>query len=528
MKKLFFFIFLIIACSHLKAQITSYPKYYYRDGTNKPFDKEFDLMIPFKQRDSIYYIYLYKHLRNKSFPKSLEKEKSPLPHIELKGNWIKNKAGDTTYYKVELRFDPLQKEYSLLKPSKIYSLIFFKGITEGSENIINALKNEYDSTRKISSGGTAYKKFENERNRQEKANRIVTYHADFSEYSSFYINKVHPLEKNLEARRDEDLNFKFECNSNYLNDTCISTLFNLFNGKSCSPVKVRCADTCNSLNLILSLYKINCYNISFFIKGLANLANLDQSDKYLKENKFELRKTNIDKSILDLYKLESLILNIKTQLNIKECKDQIYCLDTLNSCLNGLLNELNNSSKRVSEIMKLTNDLKSIKIDSRLFIDYSISDINSYVYNFQARNELIITPVFGYALYGFQTGFNGFTPYLGFQINFQGLNRDIPFNQIRKKTLFQRMCFTTAWTLTGVQEQNKRYDLFLNSSLITSLGLKFSHILMLNAGALWFKKADPSDLVSTKSIAVTPILSLSVNLEIDKLLNGFTKLIPLK
>jgi hypothetical protein len=141
---------------------------------------------------------------------------------------------------------------------------------------------------------------------------------------------------------------------------------------------------------------------------------------------------------------------------------------------------------------------------------------------------MAITPVFGYAFYGFQKGFSGFTPYLGFQVNFQGMNRNDPFNQIKRKTIWQRTCFTTAWTLTSVQEVNKRDDLFDKSSLITALGYKLSHVMMLNAGVLWFKKENPNVLITDKSVAATPVLSLSLNLEIEKLLNGFTKLIPKK
>jgi hypothetical protein len=513
----------------VKAQIASFPKYYYGDGTKMPFDKAFDLMIPFKQRDSIYYIFLYKRWGHVSFYESMQKTHPPT--IKLNSNWVKNKAGDTTYCKVELRYNQSQKQYSLLKPSKTYSLIFIKGINKiFEEDVLKAFKIEYDKTGDILPDGTAYKIFYSllVKLKKDSTAFIKTPHTDFNEYIQFYCDKLLPLENRLDAKKKEDSDFKFECTGTYLNEDCISKLFNLFNGKGCSPVTIRCVDTCNFVNLILSLTKIRCDNIIPFLKGLGNLSNLDQSDKYVKENRPELRKINITKSLSDLYELKNLILNIKTQLTLKECGDQIYCLNELNVCINKLVNELNNSNKRVSEIIKLPNDIESLKIESRLFIDYSITDVNTYVYNFQTRNELAITPVFGYAYYGFQKGFNGFAPYLGFQINFQGLNRDVPFNQIRRKTLGQIMCFTTAWTLSGIQEQNKRYDLFEKGSLITSLGFKFSHIVMLNGGVLWFKKENPNALITTKSVAVTPILSLSVNLEIEKLLNGITKLIPLK
>ncbi len=531
MKKILLLIFILLVYFQANAQVASYPKFYYSDGTNKPFDKEFDLMIPFKEQESLYYdyIYLYKHNGNKSFSKSLDKENGEIPFVKLYGAWKKNKTGDTVYYKVEFRYDPNQKEYSLLKPSGTYSFIFFKGITTGSNNIINALRTEYTVSGNISPNGYAYKEFEIERLRQRELNKINTYHEDFNDYILFFKNDLLPLEEEIKLKKQEDLDYKLICEGSYLNSDCAANLVNLLNNKGCILTSTRCIDTCKVSNLILSLNKINCNNINAFIKGLSGLSNIEQNEKYLKDSKFELRKANIEKSISDLYEVINLVVNFRIQLSsTQECKNQLNCLDEISNCLNELITELNNSNKRTSEILKLTSDLKSIYINSRLFIDYDVAGVNTYIYNFQARNEMAITPVFGYAYYGFQTGFSGFTPYLGFQVNFQGVNRDVPFNQIKRKTFWQRTCFTTAWTLTGIQEPNKRYDLFDKSSLITALGFKFSHIAMLNSGVLWFKKENPNALESSKSIAATPVLSLSLNLEIEKLLNGFTKLIPLK
>lgn len=531
MKNILLLIFILLVYFQTNAQLVSYPKYYYGDGTNKPFDKEFDLMIPFKEQKPLYYdsIYLYKHKGNKSFQKSLDKENGELLNVKHYGSWEKSKTGDTIYYKVQFRYNPNQKEYSLLKPSGIYSLIFFNGITDGSNNIINALKKEYLNSGNISLDGEAYKEFKKERERQRTKNNINTYHEDFNEYINFYKDKLLPLENKLIQEKQKDSDYKFKCEGNYLKNDFLVHLFNLLNGKGCMVGSIKCLDTCKISSLILYLNKINCSNITYLLKGNAVLSNLEQTENYIKDGKYDLRRTNIEKSLSDLYEIRNLIVNFKTQLTTtQECKNQICCLDELSIIIDKLISELINTNKRVSEIKKLTSDQESIFVNSRLFIDHDVAGVNTYIYNFQARNEMAITPVFGYAYYGFQKGFSGFTPYLGFQINFQGLNRNDPFNQIKRKTIWQRTCFTTAWTLTGVQEPNKRYDLFSNSSLITALGFKFSHVVMLNGGVLWFKKENPNALVTSKSIAAAPVLSLSLNLEIEKLLNGFTKLIPIK
>jgi hypothetical protein len=281
--------------------------------------------------------------------------------------------------------------------------------------------------------------------------------------------------------------------------------------------------------MIPLLNSLSCSNILGYTKGYTVLSKIGKNDEYAKHDNFELRRKNLEFSLNELNDLKSITLQLRTQLQtIQKCKDQLSSIAIIDSWLTAVIDTLFESKKRVLNIIKLKSELESIYIESHLFIDVDITEVDTYIYNFQARNEMAITPVFGYAFYGFQKGFSGFTPYLGFQVNFQGMNRNDPFNQIKRKTIWQRTCFTTAWTLTSVQEVNKRDDLFDKSSLITALGYKLSHVMMLNAGVLWFKKENPNVLITDKSVAATPVLSLSLNLEIEKLLNGFTKLIPKK
>jgi hypothetical protein len=151
----------------------------------------------------------------------------------------------------------------------------------------------------------------------------------------------------------------------------------------------------------------------------------------------------------------------------------------------------------------------------------------SYIMDFSTRTSVYITPVFGYAVYGFQNNFTDFSPYLGFQINFKPIASKIPFQLIRPMTLLQRLCFTTAWTLRSVSYPAQRQDFFGNStSLITALGFKFGHVIMINVGTLWFKQLNPNPVLTNKKIVSTPLVGLSANFSISQLINGFTTLIP--
>ena len=535
-------LFLISAKSSAQKIIIPYQKVYFGDGKNKPFDKEFDLMMPFNKKDTIYDVFLYKHRGNKTFAKSLDKEPDgEIRAIRLNNNW--EKINDTDYLKVEMRYKEAVKKpfnakkpfarrkdpYSLLKPSRSYSLIITNGLTAEAAKIIDALRTEYNASGgTISSNGTAYAEYVNQRERQRKKNKIVTLDPSFPAYINFY-DSLRRLEDSLSKYQIIDSTVIVSCTGERLfDDDCIGDLLRSFNGDGCLKTPVKCVDTCNLLRLILSLQKLTCDNKAYFVQGKATLANIGLVKDYPKWEKYLIRRSNTDLNLSDLLKLKNVIQQVLFQLTGSNCEDYIRCLQRMEQTITGLIDEVSTVSTNINNVLKYREEIDAFPIASELFIDYEIAGMNTYIYNFQARNEMAITPVFGYAYYGFQKDFGGFTPYLGFQVNFQGVNRDDLFHQIKRKTIWQRLCFTTAWTLTEIKEDKKRDDLFDKSSLITALGFKLSHIVMINAGGLWFKKEDPNPIVTDKKIAVTPVVALSLNLEVDRFLNGFTKLIPKK
>ena len=536
MRKIILLVLTFIAFFFYKesfAQQTNHPKVYYGDGKNKPFDKEYDLMIPYAQQQSIDTIFLYRHKGNKGLLESFKKEKNGVLKTSIiKGSW--EKLRDTNFLKLELRYNEDKKApYSLLKPGGTYSIIAVMGIDLGSQSLIKALGSEYKKNNgSISDTGIAFKNYKKQRKIQNTTPPgIVTYSTNFDDYKSFYIDELRPLEDSLASYIVIEKGGKENCKDKekeLISSKCLGVLLKNFNGEGCIAVPVKCIDTCTMLNLILSLQNFKCKDSLDFIRGKFILTNILSEKLHLSDDKYAGRKTNVEINIADLTKLINLIRQIRLQLKGDECKESLECLIEIENLLLHLIKSLVHSGKQIDTVVKWQNEIKKVIVDSELFSDYSIANANTYIYNFQARNEMAITPVFGYAYYGFQSGFNGFTPYLGFQINFQGVNREDPFNQIHRKTVWQRMCLTTAWTLTAIEEKNKRYDLFNKSSLITAIGYKFSHIVMFNAGALWFRQEDADPLVTKKKMAVSPVLSISVNMEIDKLLNGFSKLIPIK
>ncbi|HVM87911.1 MAG TPA: hypothetical protein VMT76_06960 [Puia sp.] len=253
---------------------------------------------------------------------------------------------------------------------------------------------------------------------------------------------------------------------------------------------------------------------------------------------------NLASSIKFIENAKEILTKLEFEKNFENCG---VCID---SCCKICHLEKNNFTELYSALKKyaaklgytkeLMNTLESAyrKFKDSLIIPYvylgskiDMYGANSFIIDFQTRTAVHITPVFGYCYYGFGSlfgaGMQGFSPYLGFQINFEPLNQNVPFRLINQKHFWQRLCFTTGWTLASIAKAGKRSDFFGNStSLYTALGLKLSHVFTFNAGALWFRANNPNPVVTDKAIACIPSASLSINFTASQLLGDFVKLIP--
>lgn len=172
-------------------------------------------------------------------------------------------------------------------------------------------------------------------------------------------------------------------------------------------------------------------------------------------------------------------------------------------------------------------EIKSKIVENDLFIKSTSFSATSEIYSFETRAKFKITPDFGYVGYGFQKDFNGFTPYLGFQIEFRYFDKNIPFKLIPNKTIWHRLSFNTGITLASLKKDGQREDFFKDKSLLMGFGFRLSNALRLTGGTMLFNKEDPNPLVDNKQIGVTPFVGLSIDLSLKQLLNDMSSLIPL-
>ncbi len=272
-------------------------------------------------------------------------------------------------------------------------------------------------------------------------------------------------------------------------------------------------DLCNKL------YHIADSNLISVIEGEISLNGGLNSKKEIEYSK---KKENCKKSIKQIEELE-ISLDKLSLIGLVDSTDFRVLLSELKSeIINNQINIQNYLSQdgTIKMIVNKNND------SNNLFFKVNNYSSTTAVLDFEKRSKFQITPDFGWIWYGLQEDFNGFSPYLGFHINFRYINKNIPFSRLPNKTFadLHYWSFMTAWSLTSISEEGKRENFFANSTLLTGIGFRFCNALRATAGVNWFYKLDPNPTIETKSIAVTPYIGLSVDLDVKQFLNGFTDL----
>jgi hypothetical protein len=138
-----------------------------------------------------------------------------------------------------------------------------------------------------------------------------------------------------------------------------------------------------------------------------------------------------------------------------------------------------------------------------------------------------IVPDFGFILpfTKGQAGFlQDFTPYMGFNVNFRSMDKNIKLRQIRYKSLRHYLSFSAGLTMRSLKIDKKRDDFFDKTSLITGLGIRLSNYLRLTGGVVWFKVPDPNVITNNTLVRLTPFVGLSVDVDLIELFGGIKTL----
>ena len=115
-------------------------------------------------------------------------------------------------------------------------------------------------------------------------------------------------------------------------------------------------------------------------------------------------------------------------------------------------------------------------------------------------------------------------PYLGTNIYFRPVNKNAPLSTLGGfgKTFSRRFALTFALTASSISDDSEaagmmRDDLFASQSLLVGAGLRVTDSMRLGAGAIVFKRDDPSPLIDNPELNFSYYLTFSFDMDVVSL-----------
>ncbi|WP_343670846.1 hypothetical protein [Chitinophaga sp.] len=259
---------------------------------------------------------------------------------------------------------------------------------------------------------------------------------------------------------------------------------------------------------------------------LLGIYSLDNINKETDADELKQRISNLETSIKVLNNVREYVLKVRAIAPAHEA-----VLADLTDCIDKEKKRYTIVSKQLKTIASADEHLKELYLNQfSLVQSVPVSTASSQVLELTSSAKFRIVPEFGLVSV-FKTegsfGFQDLVPYLGFNINFRSIDKDIPMRFVRYKTWRHYFSFVAGITLRSLAVQGKREDFFGNSSLLTGLGLRLSNYIKLTGGTLWFKATDPNPVSTNKPIRILPYAGVSLDLELRELFGGVAKIFTL-
>lgn len=348
---------------------------------------------------------------------------------------------------------------------------------------------------------------------------------------SFYHYKAE-----LKLKQNESLMFKTpEINLDPFKDTFFKELF--LASENC----ITCKDTLWRQQIIMDPGKM----VSLIIVNLQKLSGEDVSQGWIDiegamnyrrnpNTSHVKRQENLLKTINALKQLAGLTEYYRYTKSVQD-SDATAFLEMLASAITNLQDNLVVLKLYNEQMEGLNSGLskQKNKLDD-LFNAYDgfttpISNLNpnTYTYNFETRSGFALKADFGFLYYGnpwSNKSFHGFSPFVGFHVNFRPLNTDIPYPMIPNKGILGHLSFNAGVILVSLEQDQKRAGLMGKTSIFTGFGWAFGHSVRLISGAIWFRKEDINPLIDNKTTAATPYIGLSIDLRLKDIYNSFKKI----
>jgi thiol-disulfide isomerase/thioredoxin len=361
---------------------------------------------------------------------------------------------------------------------------------------------------------------------------------NFEDFKNFYHNEIEPLNENYQKSL-----LKFQIlkdslviiNKSYIiNDSLIKTL--LLVALNCH----KCEDTIPEFLSVNKKYPQNLSEIianyylfqdSLMMIGITSMEGID-SLKITTQDNYPERFNNLNKSISFIRILKNFANYVKITSGNSDINNLISQMREIEIIYLGNASKLEKIVKSSQAVDKLKQELLD---EARKFKAFKnpIRTITSgtYSFNFDVRASYSIQPDFGFLFYGDPVlnlpkgknymSFWGFSPFVGFHLNFRNYDTRVPYRLIRKRNILDRMSFTSGLTITSIEESGIREGLIGNLGLFTGFGFMLGHGVRISTGSMWFKRINPDPLISKRQIGATFYASLCLDLRLKNFMPNF-------
>ncbi len=261
--------------------------------------------------------------------------------------------------------------------------------------------------------------------------------------------------------------------------------------------------------------------------GLSSIANLPET---VKPTEYLLQQANIKSSIASLNtalefikKVQILTPALSTDIGALILQIEAYKLglSTVSQNIHSIA-EAEAASKTRLEKKLIGPDVRLAAVGS------------SSILNLVSESKLRIMPDFGFiAIFDRQEPFSksfgpkDLSPYLGFNIGFRAMDKNIPWRMIQHKSLRHHLSFMSGLTLKSLAITNQREDFFGKTSLLIGLGYRLNNYLRITAGSVLFKEVDPNPLSDSRPVTASAFIGVSLDLDLKDLFGGISALFKL-
>ncbi|MFZ1582506.1 MAG: hypothetical protein WAT26_15255, partial [Saprospiraceae bacterium] len=246
----------------------------------------------------------------------------------------------------------------------------------------------------------------------------------------------------------------------------------------------------------------------------------------LKSVDLEKRLVNMDTLFNDVMLIRSLIHLLKPKMNESEWRVEIIKID-------NFLNQINKNKIELTDIISRRKEIDKV-LFSRIFVGYGFFGLDilsgNSIMSFEARNKITLVPEFGIVTSAFNRKGKDLEyeiiPYIGFSINFMGINKDISFSSYTKDWK-QRVSFGIGWSLVNLNKDAERASFFEKGSMLTGLGFRINNTIKATTGVQMYFDLSKDNLNNEiRKLAAVPYIGLSFDLSVKDFLGGFLDIIP--